>query len=222
MKEGLKVNLEKSELILIGSVNQVMELISLLRLRLEKIQNDFLWGSDGSVNKIHLVRWSTVFGEGQGSKYEEEEGGWWYGEVRDEYEVRLWKFIMKEQNTLLGHISFVASWGKVLTLDQLQKHKWPLVNSIVLKGSRRTLGTGFSEGFSPALLQSVAGEENHKKKKKKIGDQSASVDRINAPKQHLREGVQARHQRVTSHRLEPRHTFRNYAFQYSLGALCCN
>ena len=78
------------------------------------------------------------------------------------------------------------------------------------------------KGFSPALLQSVAGEENHKKKKKKIGDQSASVDRINAPKQHLREGVQARHQRVTSHRLEPRHTFRNYAFQYSLGALCCN
>lgn len=38
----------------------------IVRLRLEKIQNDFLWGSDGSVNKIHLVRWSTVFGEGQG------------------------------------------------------------------------------------------------------------------------------------------------------------
>ena len=41
-------------------------------------------------------------------KYGEEEGGWWFGEVRDGYGVGLWKSIMKEQNTLLGHFSFVV------------------------------------------------------------------------------------------------------------------
>ena len=40
-------------------------------------------------------------------KYGEEEGGWWSGEVRDGYGVGLWKSIMKERNTLLGHFSFV-------------------------------------------------------------------------------------------------------------------
>ena len=55
------------------------------------------------------------------SKYEEEEGGWWYGEVRDEYEVRLWKFIMKEQNTLLGCISFVVGNGKMV---KFWMNKW--------------------------------------------------------------------------------------------------
>ena len=31
------------------------------RLRLEKIQRDFLWGSGALVQKPHLVRWKTIY-----------------------------------------------------------------------------------------------------------------------------------------------------------------
>ena len=31
-----------------------------MRLRLEKVQRDFLWGGGALVQKPHLVRWNTV------------------------------------------------------------------------------------------------------------------------------------------------------------------
>ncbi|RVX19857.1 hypothetical protein CK203_005103 [Vitis vinifera] len=121
---GLKVNSEKSKLIPIGSVNQIAELVSVLRCKVDTLPSTYLglplgasfrsmavslimvgenskgfpWGGGGLVKKIHLVKWSIVCLEKSkgGVKYGEEEGGWWFGEVRDGYGVGLWKSITKE------------------------------------------------------------------------------------------------------------------------------
>ncbi|RVW90151.1 Transposon TX1 uncharacterized 149 kDa protein [Vitis vinifera] len=82
---GLKVNRDKSEVILIGRVDYLENIISVLGCRirnlpssylglplgapfkslrvcarLEKIQRDFLWGGGALERKTHLVKWSVV------------------------------------------------------------------------------------------------------------------------------------------------------------------
>ncbi|RVW26080.1 putative ribonuclease H protein [Vitis vinifera] len=69
---GLKVNLEKSELIPVGRVTDIEDLALELgckvgglpsrkvRMRLEKIQRDFLWGGGALEQRPHLVRWNLV------------------------------------------------------------------------------------------------------------------------------------------------------------------
>lgn len=45
-------------------------------------------------------------------KYREEEGEWWSREVRDGYDVGLWKSFRKEWKTFLGSYSFVVGDGR--------------------------------------------------------------------------------------------------------------
>ncbi|RVX13643.1 Transposon TX1 uncharacterized 149 kDa protein [Vitis vinifera] len=62
---GLSINLNKSEILLVGRVENA-ELMSLMRmprvvrLRLEKIQRDFLWGGGVLEKRPHLVKWDVV------------------------------------------------------------------------------------------------------------------------------------------------------------------
>ncbi|KAL6329339.1 hypothetical protein AAG906_017644 [Vitis piasezkii] len=131
----LKVNLEKSELIPVGRVENIGELADefgykvgilpsiylgmplgapfksigvwdgikerfrkklamAVRMRLEKMQRNFLWGGGALEQKPHLVRWPIVCEDkskgGLGvirRKYGEERGGWRSCEIRETYGV---------------------------------------------------------------------------------------------------------------------------------------
>ncbi|RVW99857.1 hypothetical protein CK203_029191 [Vitis vinifera] len=86
---GAESELEKSEMIPNGIVEQVEELVLALRWKEGRLPSTYLSG-----------------------KYKEEEGGWWSCEVRDGYGVELWKSIRKERNTFLGHLSFMVGNGR--------------------------------------------------------------------------------------------------------------
>ncbi|RVW29173.1 hypothetical protein CK203_098493 [Vitis vinifera] len=120
-----------------------------MRLRLEKIQRDFLWGGGALVQKPHLVRWNLVCLE-KGKAfleaiishmYGEEKGGWCTraasGRVFNDWEIELVeRFLHKPGDSPLfpsgsiwsesvppkvAFFAWEASWGKVLTLEQLQR-----------------------------------------------------------------------------------------------------
>ncbi|RVW82343.1 putative ribonuclease H protein [Vitis vinifera] len=62
---GLRINLEKSEIIPVGEVEEMEEMAAelgckLVARRLEKLQRDFLWGGGNLERKVHLVNWEVV------------------------------------------------------------------------------------------------------------------------------------------------------------------
>ncbi|RVW76360.1 putative ribonuclease H protein [Vitis vinifera] len=59
---GLRINLEKSEMIPVGRVLNIRVWLGVGKseVRLEKIQRDFLWGGGTLAHKPHLVRWNLV------------------------------------------------------------------------------------------------------------------------------------------------------------------
>ncbi|RVW32476.1 hypothetical protein CK203_081299 [Vitis vinifera] len=75
-----------------------------VRLRLEKIQRDFLWGGGTLAHKPYLVRWNLRFANEREAlwrsvislKYGVEEGGWCTRDVMGINEVGLWKAIRKK------------------------------------------------------------------------------------------------------------------------------
>ncbi|RVW76760.1 hypothetical protein CK203_050518 [Vitis vinifera] len=94
-----------------------------------------------SLNKALSCKWSWRFANERGAlwnqvirgKYGEEQGGWCSKEVKGGYGVGLWKAIRREWH--IPKVSFFgweATWGKALTLDQLQKRGWPLANKCYL------------------------------------------------------------------------------------------
>ena len=108
-----------------------------VRLRLEKLKRDFLWGGGGMENKPHLVKWEIVcsnkrkglsklnrallgkwswrFVEERGTlwkqvisrKYGIEEGGWCTREVMEGYGVGYWKEIRKEWSLMKKQFCFL-------------------------------------------------------------------------------------------------------------------
>ncbi|KAL6327639.1 hypothetical protein AAG906_022202 [Vitis piasezkii] len=114
---GLRINLEKSELIPVGRVESMDDLLwrfwcsGSVRRRLEKIQRDFLWGGGNLDHKPHLVRWELVcISKAKGGlgwnwrfanerealwnkvirgKYGEARGGWCSREVREAHGLGL-------------------------------------------------------------------------------------------------------------------------------------
>ncbi|RVW60818.1 hypothetical protein CK203_033520 [Vitis vinifera] len=133
---GLRANLEKSELIPVGRVENVEELADefgyklprVVRMRLEQIQRDFLWGGRALEQKPHLVRallgkwvWrfankrKTLWNQVIRRKYGEERGGWRYYEVREAYGVGLWKAIT----------TFKEAWvNEVWTAKRERRGSW--------------------------------------------------------------------------------------------------
>ncbi|RVX06966.1 putative ribonuclease H protein [Vitis vinifera] len=120
-----------------------------VRLRLERIQREFLWGGGALERKIHLVKWELVCLEkdngGLGvkslsilnkallckwswrfamereafwnqvirGKYGEEQGGWSSKEARGEtHGVGLWKTLRKEWEVVKSRLVFVDAWVK--------------------------------------------------------------------------------------------------------------
>ncbi|RVW54967.1 Transposon TX1 uncharacterized 149 kDa protein [Vitis vinifera] len=94
----------------------LMRIPRVVRLRLEKIQRDFLWGGGALEKRPHLVNWDVRFAVERdslwklviSSKYGEEEGGWISCEVREGYGVGLWKEIRKEGVLLFKNASFTV------------------------------------------------------------------------------------------------------------------
>nr|CAN75355.1 hypothetical protein VITISV_002476 [Vitis vinifera] len=136
----LKVNLEKSELIPVGSVKNVDELAKEFgfRLRLEQIQRDILWGEGALEQKSDLVQWAIIYSDKSkgrlGVRYltslnkaflrdlfgkkslaknvGEEEGGWRSSKVRDGYRFGLWKAIRKDWDLLGSKVTFSVGNGR--------------------------------------------------------------------------------------------------------------
>ncbi|RVW36937.1 hypothetical protein CK203_094919 [Vitis vinifera] len=121
---GLKINLEKSELIPMGRVQVIKDLaLEKVRLRLEKIQRDFLWGGGALVQKPHLVRWNLVCLDkrkgGLGVRNLAlmniallKEGGWRTQAVSGRYGVGHWKAIRKEWLFLNGRLAYQVGSGQ--------------------------------------------------------------------------------------------------------------
>ncbi|RVW92901.1 Transposon TX1 uncharacterized 149 kDa protein [Vitis vinifera] len=162
--KGLKINLEKSELIPVGRVHDIEGLTLELgckvgglpscylgfplgapfksmavwdevkerfrrrlamwkrkvRLRLEKIQRDFLWGGGALIQKPHLVRWNLICLDKKKGVLEasHESQVWRRGErmahleVSGRYGVGLWKAIRKEWLLLDGRLAYHVSSGQ--------------------------------------------------------------------------------------------------------------
>ncbi|KAL6322576.1 hypothetical protein AAG906_009887 [Vitis piasezkii] len=101
-----------------------------VRLRLEKIQRDFLWGGGALAQKPHLVRWNLVCLEKRkealwrrviSRKYDEEEGGWRTRDVMGRNGVGLWKAIRKKCGLLDGRLAYHVGNGQRV---RFWKDKW--------------------------------------------------------------------------------------------------
>ncbi|RVW41716.1 Transposon TX1 uncharacterized 149 kDa protein [Vitis vinifera] len=175
-RRGLRVNLE---MIPFGRVENVEELVEefdnrMVRMRLEQIQRDFLWGGGALEQKPHLVRfwkdkwcgttplcesfpclfalatskeacvngvWTTAGGKGGG---EGEVGALVSLDLSMIGRWKRWKgcFVAWIEEGYVGRwmdskdgvffFAWEASWGRVLTLDRLQKRGWALANRCFL------------------------------------------------------------------------------------------
>ena len=112
-----------------------------VRLRLEQIQRDFLWGGGNLEKNPHLVKWSTTcsdklsilnkallckwiwhFAKERDSlwrnvifwKFREERGGWCSTESRGAYGINVWKEIRKEWDTVSALVVFSLGNGRRL------------------------------------------------------------------------------------------------------------
>ncbi|RVX00739.1 putative ribonuclease H protein [Vitis vinifera] len=89
-----------------------------VRLRLEKIQRDFLWGGGALEKRPHLVNWRFAAERESfwkliiSTKYGEEGGGWISREVREGYGVGLWKEIRKEGVLMFKNVFFTVGDGR--------------------------------------------------------------------------------------------------------------
>nr|CAN79712.1 hypothetical protein VITISV_009624 [Vitis vinifera] len=125
---GLRENLEKSELILVGRVENVDELVDEFGYKTKEAED---WGSKvlGLSIGLSLAKWvwhfanerKTLWNQVIRGKYEEERGGWRPCETKEAYGVGLWKVISK-----MGHL-VTPSFGFVVGDDEkvkFWKDKW--------------------------------------------------------------------------------------------------
>ncbi|RVX04483.1 putative ribonuclease H protein [Vitis vinifera] len=110
----------------------IFQLPRAIRMRLEKIQRDFLWGGGALEQKPHLARWPIVCKDksigGWGlralvirRKYREEKGGWTSCEIREAYGVGLWKAINKVGQLVTPFFGYEVGKGKNV---KFWKDKW--------------------------------------------------------------------------------------------------
>ncbi|RVX19375.1 putative ribonuclease H protein [Vitis vinifera] len=103
-----------------------------VRLRLEKIQRDFLWGGGTLAHKPHLVRWNlwnwrfanerdALWRSVISLKYGVEEGGWCTQDVMGRNGVGLWKAIRKKWGLFDGRVVFHLGNGQRV---KFWKDKW--------------------------------------------------------------------------------------------------
>ncbi|RVX20087.1 Transposon TX1 uncharacterized 149 kDa protein [Vitis vinifera] len=96
-----------------------------VRLRLEKIQRDFLWGGGTLAHKPHLVRWNLVCLEkrkgGLGPQVWRRGGGWCTRDVMGRNGVGLWKAIRKKWGLFDGRVAFHLGNGQRV---KFWKDKW--------------------------------------------------------------------------------------------------
>ncbi|RVW33932.1 putative ribonuclease H protein [Vitis vinifera] len=104
----------------------IFQMPRVVRIRLEKIQRDFLWGGGTLEQKPHLVwrfanerkaLWNQVIR----GKYGEERGGWRSCETREAYGVGLWKAISKMGYLVTPSFGFVGGDGEKV---KFWKDKW--------------------------------------------------------------------------------------------------
>ncbi|RVW93056.1 hypothetical protein CK203_032813 [Vitis vinifera] len=117
--DGIEEKIQKE----IGYVETSIPMM--VRIRLEKIQRDFLWGGGALEQKPHLVRallgkWVWCFANERKAlwnqvirgKYGEERGGWRSCETKEAYGVGLWKAISKMGHLVTPSFGFEVGDGK--------------------------------------------------------------------------------------------------------------
>ncbi|RVW99858.1 putative ribonuclease H protein [Vitis vinifera] len=125
-----------------------------VRLRLEKIQREFLWGELEERRKIHLGSWAVICKDkrhgGKGEfleevivgKFGEKEGGWTTREVRESYGMGLWKDIRKgweeffpRTSIRIGNGRHTRFWWDFWVGDSKLKDLFPLLYRIATHNS---------------------------------------------------------------------------------------
>ncbi|RVW38823.1 hypothetical protein CK203_074193 [Vitis vinifera] len=100
----------------------LLRMPKVVRLRLEQIQRDFLWGGGALEQKTHLVNWCFVeerealWKQVIGWKFGVEQGGWYTRVVKEGFGVGLWKEIRKE-GSLLNNIVFSVVFKEELVAE---------------------------------------------------------------------------------------------------------
>ncbi|RVW34760.1 LINE-1 reverse transcriptase-like [Vitis vinifera] len=98
-----------------------------VRMRLEKIQRDFLWGGGALDQRPHLWNWrfaierEVLWKKVISHKYGVEEGGWCTRAERGRYGVGLWKAIRKEWLGMYSSLAFRVGNGRRV---RFWKDKW--------------------------------------------------------------------------------------------------
>ncbi|RVW70862.1 putative ribonuclease H protein [Vitis vinifera] len=122
---GLRVNLDKSELIPVGRVENVEELAE----EFDKRKGGLGVKSLRTFNRALLSKWSWRFANERKAlwnqvirrKYGEERGGWSSCEAREAYGVGLWKAIRKLGHLVTPSFDFVVGEGRKV---RFWKDKW--------------------------------------------------------------------------------------------------
>ncbi|WKA06598.1 hypothetical protein VitviT2T_024493 [Vitis vinifera] len=116
-----------------------------VRIRLEKIQKEFLWEDVEGRRRIHLVRWTTICKDKRKiiiGKFGEGEGGWTTREVRESYGMSLWKDIRKgweefflRTSICIGNGRRTRFWWDYWVGDSKLKELFPLLFRIATHNS---------------------------------------------------------------------------------------
>ncbi|RVX10864.1 LINE-1 reverse transcriptase-like [Vitis vinifera] len=90
----------------------IFQMPRVVRIRLEKIQRDFLWGGGALVQKPHLVWSIALWNQVIRGKYGEERGGWRSCESREAYGFGLWKAITSNKEAWVNEVwTAEGEWG---------------------------------------------------------------------------------------------------------------
>ncbi|RVX05596.1 hypothetical protein CK203_027274 [Vitis vinifera] len=118
---GLKVNLDKSELILVGRVENVDDLVGKLGCKVGRLSSTYL-GMPLGASFNSVAAWDGIKERfRKREKYGEDRGGWLTREAREGHGVGFWKAIRNLGHLVSSRFSFVVGNGQWVSF---WKDKW--------------------------------------------------------------------------------------------------
>ncbi|RVX01477.1 Protein ABC transporter 1, mitochondrial [Vitis vinifera] len=110
---GLRINLDKSDLIPVGCVENMEALATKLGCKVRGLPSSYLGLPLGApFNWRFANEKETLWNQVIRGKYGEEQGGWCSKEMRGGYDVGLWKAITREWHVVSSRLSFMVGNGQ--------------------------------------------------------------------------------------------------------------
>ncbi|RVW41612.1 Protein ABC transporter 1, mitochondrial [Vitis vinifera] len=110
---GLRINLDKSDLIPVGCVENMKALATELGCKVRGLPSSYLGLPLGApFNWRFTNEKETLWNQVIRGKYGEEQGGWCSKEMRGGYDVGLWKAITREWHVVSSRLSFMVGNGQ--------------------------------------------------------------------------------------------------------------